>query len=174
MKGKKGKKGGKGEKAENLLVKEEGADEEVSPDEKKLREKVEKHCKEAADEMACGEEVDKRGEELQDVCKDDKDCWKEKMGELMEEQKKRKGFKKGEKKGEDKKLIKEGDGEDLDDLSEDDLKKLKQWCKDHPEDCKEAKKEGKEMMLIKEEEDEVEELVELDKGDLKALCEEDP
>jgi len=36
----------------------------VSPDEKKLREKVEKHCKEAADEMACGEEVDKRGEEL--------------------------------------------------------------------------------------------------------------
>jgi len=30
------------------------------------------------------------------------------------------------------------------------------------------------MMLIKEEEDEVEELVELDKGDLKALCEEDP
>jgi len=63
-KGKMEKKGGKGEKAENLLVKEEGADEEVSPDEKKLREKVEKHCKEAADEMACGEEVDKRGEEL--------------------------------------------------------------------------------------------------------------
>merc|ERR1712054_681197 len=76
--------------------------------------------------------------------------------------------------GEDKELIKEGDDVDLDDLSEDDLKKLKQWCKDHPEDCKAAKKEGKEMMLIKEEEDEVEELVEFDKGDLKALCEEDP
>jgi len=53
------------------------------------------------------------------------------------------------------------------------LKKLKQWCKDHPEDCKAAKKEGKEMMLIKEEDD-VEELAELDKDELEALCDENP